>query len=93
MEQPQKADKKGRGAASDVTHSPDAGVSPAGSPSAAGRPWPLMQKLEQQRSAGLEGAAAASWPGLCAELEGEVEVLRAALAALEQEVSMFVCRV
>jgi hypothetical protein len=75
---------------SDATHSPDGGASPA-----AGclEQWPLKQQQQQWpagRAAGVGAGAggASSWPGLCAELEGEVEQLRAQLAAQQQEVGV-----
>lgn len=67
----------------------------AGSMSAKQRPWPLMQQQRQRRGTAAmadaaqddwDAAAAGSWPALCAELEGEVEALRAALLAKEQQV-------
>jgi hypothetical protein len=91
----------GSPALSDITHNPDLGPSPADSPmhssqpsgkAAAGgakRAWPLVQQQQQQAPGFMQGqAVAASWPALCAELEGEVEMLKSALASREQEVGV-----
>jgi hypothetical protein len=58
----------GRRSASPLSPAAAAAPAGAGGPAAPGA-WPL------------EGAAAASWPGLCAELEAEAERLKGALAA------------
>ena len=70
---------------------PSAAGTPAACLPAKRRPWPLMQRHGATAAATAHTAgdeAAASWPALCAELGGEVEGLRAALLAREQQVGV-----